>query len=214
MNILFVTVGTSSITNPSIGRPPAGRDNTTLQGDMRLYREDKRKDFGRWGKLFQDLVAAHVRFWEMPEEYVTNPYNALQSSAELTSTYSLFREMGTGFSMDKIVLLPTDTPEGLMASRVVLEVMKSPQYGIRVAKDRIIEEPIPGLERDMGKLKSGLLEAIGEHSFSHHDRRFVNVSGGFKGTSLVFGRISKDHNLEIYYQHETLHKPIHMREIW
>ena len=92
MKILYVTVGTSAITNAGIGKPPGGRDNTALQGDMRRYREDKGKDFGRWGKLFDDLVKAHFRYWEMPEDYTTNPYNFLQSSAELTSTYCLFRE--------------------------------------------------------------------------------------------------------------------------
>lgn len=211
MKILYVTVGTSGITNGGIGRPPDGRDNTTLQGDMRLYREDKRKDFGRWGKLFDDLVKAHARYWEMPEAYTTSPYNFPQSSAELTSTYCLFREM----PFDKLVLFPTATPEGEMASKVVLEVMKSTPYGVRVAKDRIVEQPIPGLERDMDKLDAGLREAIAKHdSLSRHDERYVNVTGGFKGTSLMFGRLSKELDLEVYYQHETSHAPIHMRDVW
>jgi CRISPR/Cas system-associated protein Csm6 len=210
MKILYVTVGTSAITNTGIGRPPDGRDNTTLQGDMRLYREDKRKDFGRWGKLFDDLVKAHVRYWEMPEAYTTSPYNFLQSSAELTSTYCLFREM----SFDKLVLFPTATPDGQMASRVVLEVMKSTPYGVRVAKDRIIEELIPGLETDMNKVDAGLRAAIGQHTLSRHDERYVNVTGGFKGTSLMLGRLSKEMDLEVYYQHETSHAPIPMRDVW
>jgi hypothetical protein len=210
MKILYVTVGTSAITNAGIGKPPDGRDNTTLQGDMRLYREDKRKDFGRWGKLFDDLVAAHIRYWEMPEDYSINPYNFLQSSAELTSTYCLFREM----AFDKLVLFPTATPDGKMASRVVLEVMKSTPYGVRVAKDRIIEEPIPGLETDMKTLGAGLRAAIGKHSLSRHDERYVNVTGGFKGTSLMFGRLSKEMDIEVYYQHETSHAPIPMQDVW
>jgi putative CRISPR-associated protein (TIGR02619 family) len=211
MKILYVTVGTSAIKNPGIGRPPDGRDNATLQGDMRLYREDKGKDFGRWGKLFDDLVKAHVRYWEMPEDYTTDPRNFEQSSAELTSTYFLFREM----SFDKLVLLPTDTPDGKMASQVVLAVMKSTPYGVRVAKDRIIEEPILGLERDMDKLDAGLRAAILKHdSLSRHDERYVNVTGGFKGTSLMLGRLSTELDYEVYYQHETSHAPIHMRDVW
>ena len=210
MKILYVTVGTSAITNTGVGRPPDGRDNTTLQGDMRLYREDKRKDFGRWGKLFDDLVKAHVRYWEMPEAYTTSPYNFLQSSAELTSTYCLFREM----PFDKLVLLPTDTPDGKMASRVVLEAMKSTPYGVRVAKDRIVEELIPGLETDMDKLDAGLRAAIFKHDSSRDDTRHVNVTGGFKGTALMFGRLSTELDYEVYYQHETSHAAIHMRDVW
>ena len=210
MKILYVTVGTSAITNPGIGKPPDGRDNTVLQGNMRLYREDKRKDFGRWGKLFDDLVKAHVRYWEMPEDYTTNPYNFVQSSAELTSTYCLFREI----SIDKLVLLPTDTPDGRMASRVVLEVMQGSPYIKRVAIPSIVEEPIPGLETDMSKLAAGLRAAILKHDLSRHDTRYVNVTGGFKGTSLMFGRLSTELDCEIYYQHETSHAPIHMQDVW
>ena len=210
MKILYVTVGTSAINNPGIGKPPDGRDNTTSQGNMRLYREDKRKDFGRWGKLFDDLVKAHIKYWEMPEAYTVNPYNFLQSSAELTSTYCLFREI----SIDKLVLLPTETPDGRMASRVVRDVMKSAPYGTRVAIPSIIEEPIPDLEPDINKLDARLRAAIDQHSPSRHDERFVNVTGGFKGTSLMFGRLSKEMDFEVYYQHETSHAPIRMRDVW
>lgn len=213
MKVLFVTVGTSALTNRGIGKPPNGRDNTALQEQMRRYQEGKNKDFGRWGRLFEDLVAAHLKYWELGDEFVSNRYNFLQSSAELTSTYCLFRDQGPGFSVDRLVLLPTDTPEGWMASKVVLAVMKNPKYDIRVAKDQIVEETIPGLESDMQELAEGLESAIRKHSPSDHDQRWVNVTGGLKGTSMMLGRLSAEHHYTIYYQHETLDSPVYMRDL-
>lgn len=213
MNILFVTVGTTAIENGGIGKPPDGRDNTALQADMQRYKDDRTKDAGRWRKLQQDLVAAHLKYWEMPKEYTTEKLNFQQSSAELTSTSCLARDLGAEFVMDKIVLLPTDTPAGRMACSVVLEVMKSSQYGMPVARERIVEQPIPGLEKDISKLAEGLRNAIGEQSTSGADRRFVNVTGGFKGTSLMLGRLSKMEFLRIYYQHETLESPVYMHDL-
>jgi putative CRISPR-associated protein (TIGR02619 family) len=214
MKVLYVTVGTSAITNAGIGKAPDGRNNATLQGNMRLYSEDRRKDFGRWGKLFDDLVEAHRRYWELSDDFVSRRYNFSQSSAELTSTYCLFRDRGPAFSVDRLVLLPTDTIDGQMASRIVLAVMKSPHYPVRVEKDQIVEEPIPGLESDMKKLAGGLETAIRKHSASDRDELLVNVTGGLKGTSLMLGRLSARLNFDVYYQHETSDAPVYMKELW
>lgn len=213
MNILFVTVGTTAISNSGIGKPPNNQNNTALQADMLRYDQDRQKDAGRWEKLRRDLVAAHLKYWEMNESDTSNPLNFKQSSAELTSTYRLIQDLGATDPIEKIVLLPTDTAEGRMASTVVLEVMRSPQYGIPVNKDRIVEELIPGLEVTIEELDRRLREAIGKHSRSLHDHRFVNVTGGYKGTSLMFGRLSVTEDLEIYYQHESKHAPVYMKDL-
>jgi hypothetical protein len=213
VNILFVTVGTSGLTNPGIGKAPNGRDNTALQAEILRYKQDRNKDAGRWAKLDRDLVAAHKAYWGMPDRFTTSPFNYLQTAAELTSTHCLIRDVGSKYPFDKIVLLPTATADGRMASKVVLEVMRSPEYGIPLNKDSIIEEPIPGLEKDIEKLAAGLREAVWKHSQFAVDKRFLNVTGGFKGTSLMLGRLSADNNYRIYYQHETLDAAVYMRDL-
>ncbi len=224
MNVLFVTVGTSALTNPGIGKAPNGRDNSALQLDMQRFKETRNKpsfspeslkkdDFGRWTKLYRDLVGAHQAHWGNTEEtYRSNPLKASQTAAELTTTHCLVRDVGREFPFDKIVLLPTETADGQMASRVVLAVMRSAEFGLELNPDRIVEEPIPGLEKEIGKLADGLRAAISTHSPFANDRRFVNVTGGFKGTSLMLGRLSKEGRYRIYYQHETLDAAVYMRD--
>jgi len=221
MNVLFVTVGTSGLTNPGVGKAPNGRDNSALQLEMQRFKETRNKplftresrekgDFGRWNKLYQDLVLAHQAHWEMEETYRSSPLKANQTAAELTTTHCLVRDVGREFPFDKIVLLPTETADGQFASRVVLAVMRSPAFKLELNPDRIVEQPIPGLEREIGTLADGLRAAISKHTQSANDKRFVNVTGGFKGTSLMLGRLSKDGGYRIYYQHETLGAPVYM----
>lgn len=211
MNVLFVTIGTSAIENPNIGKAPDERDNTALRADVKRYLEDPRKEGPRWQKLRRDLASAHLRYWSgMNDSYTMSRFNFSKSCAELTSTFCLIRELD--FEIDRIVLLPTDTAEGRFACDVVWEVMKSRDYAIGVETDQIVVEPIPGLDIKDGTINE-LKSVVAKHTKSVKDRRVVNVTGGFKGTALLFGRLAADVNYHFYYQHGSQASPVWMRDL-
>jgi putative CRISPR-associated protein (TIGR02619 family) len=211
MSLLFVTVGMSSVRNEKIGAV-GDMDNSDLLAEVRrCFPAPGRSPADRAG-LRDRLVEAHKRYWDMPREYITNPDNYRQTSAELISTYQMFTllaERYPGRTIDRIVLLASATSDGRFAADVVLGVMQSEKYSIPVAKDRIGVYVIPGLDKEFVDLSEAIPAMVREHRPDPaKDLVHFNVTGGFKGTGVVIGMLAADYGFALFYQHESLHIPI------
>lgn len=211
MSFLFATVGTSSLKNALVGTV-GGRDNAALRTEVGEYLGDHEKAPEKWAALRDRLIAAHELYWDMAREYVTNPANYHQTSAELISTYQMFTLLADrhpGRTIRRIVLLASATAEGRFAAEVVLGVMRSAKYGIPVSKDQIGIHPIPGLDRQLVDLSEVLPAMVREYRPDpSHGLVHFNVTGGFKGTAVVIGMLAAEHGYALFYQHESLHIPI------
>lgn len=211
MSLLFVTVGMSSVRNEKIGAV-GDLDNSDLVTEVRRCFTGPGTSPEEWAGLRGRLVEAHRRYWDMPREYVTNPGNYRQTSAELISTYQMFAllaERYPGRSIDRIVLLASATPGGHFAGEVVLGAMQSEKYSIPVAKEHIGMDAIPGLDKEFVDLSEAVPAMVRKYRPDPaKDLVHFNVTGGFKGTGIVIGMLAAEHGFALFYQHESLHIPI------
>jgi len=209
MNVLFVTVGTSTLTNARIGKCPNNRDNSRLRKASENYLADVDKVPTRWDSLRRELIAAHLNYWEQARPYVREKRNYLETSAELISTYRLFdylREDNPNLAFDRLVLLESATPEGQFSASVVKAVMESEKYDVPVAKEDIDVAEIPGLDKQFVELFTVVPTLV--RDLSAGGSAYFNVTGGYKGVATVIGMLAKAKFYQVYYQHEREHFPM------
>jgi putative CRISPR-associated protein (TIGR02619 family) len=209
MNVLFVTVGTSTLTNSRVGKCPNNRDNSSLRKASENYLADTEKIPSRWDSLSKELIEAHLRYWEQPGPYIRNKDNYLETSAELISTYRLFdylKEDNPNLLFEKVILLESATKEGQFSAGVVKAAMKSDRYEIPVAKQNIDVKTIPGLDKKFVELFTVVPELVREVTAG--GSAYFNVTGGYKGVATVVGMLAKAKFYQVYYQHEREHFPM------
>jgi putative CRISPR-associated protein (TIGR02619 family) len=199
MNILFVTVGTTALYNPDVGRAPDGtRDNRALRADVERYRNVSDKRPERWADLKTRLVEAHRQYWTVANaNYWKDQKRFRETSAELTSSHFLIASLNLKF--EKTVLLVSDTDDGRMAGDINRRVMEE-SLGWR----GVSIQDVRTLDKDFVDPAPALRAALAESRLAKEDRVAFNMTGGFKGTVITLALLAAEENWEIYYQHESL----------
>ena len=215
-NLLFVTVGTSAIHNELLGTLD-GRDNQALRDAALRYLDDPDKpteDMGRYGSLFGDLCHANLEFWrndfETVRKWIQERRYFRATSAELLSTYILRRESKLEFK--RVVLLASDTPDGLMAARINQSVMHSSEFQEKVqwSLTSVDCKTVPGLDKGLGSWFEEIPKVVAEAG-RDQERYRVNITGGYKGIALAFGYLAREESkppYSLYYLHESLSEPM------
>jgi len=195
LNITFITVGTSGLTN-DVGRAPDDRDNSALKSEIERFFGDPKRQESRFSRLRSDLIDAHLRYWQASESYTNNPKHFLYTSAELTSTVFLLRSLE--YCMDRLVLLSSDTEEGWFAAGVNEEVLRT------LFPDTVVERRrIPSLDVHFKNTQASLAALLDEYRLRADDHVIMNVTGGFKGTIAFLTLFAQKNGWEMYFQHET-----------
>lgn len=193
-NALLVTVGTSSIYNEGIGEV-GGRNAGSLHSEVDLYRRDPHKNPGRWSTLRDDLVAEHIRYWQQNEAYTKNPEHFLQSAAELTSTYIWLTRPKEPVPIDRIILLATQTPDGIFAGAVVLGAMESEKYSIPVDKRNILVKPFLNLQ-SLKRTAPRICEIVEDNALGNNI--YLNLTGGYKSVAILAAQNARLHSWNLF----------------
>jgi putative CRISPR-associated protein (TIGR02619 family) len=215
---LFVTVGTSALTNEKIGGLARSLD---LKWRARLAAyldpartEDQRRNFPDLEALKRDLVTAHSAFWEKGRadpKFVLDPSNFQRSSAELTSTACLTRLRAAQepeTALEKIVLIQTGTASGQLAGDVVYEVMRSEAYASwrQVPTTSVARATIAVNWPQYGAVTQRLRELI--QDARGHRTAIINITGSLKGIAAAIGILTNKEQYVLYYQHEVWETPV------
>jgi hypothetical protein len=88
-----------------------------------------------------------------------------------------------------------------MAGQILHEVMRSPEFDVKVPKREILMEEVAGLETEFTAMHKQLLGAVDRHAVST-DVIWFNVTGGYKGTALIAGIHASERKFVLFYQHE------------
>jgi putative CRISPR-associated protein (TIGR02619 family) len=195
VNILFITVGTSGLKN-DIGRAPDDRDNGALKAEIERYFADPEKRPERFSRLRSDLVDAHLRYWREVRDYTHDPRRFFFTSAELTSTVFLLESLE--YKMDRIVLLSSDTNEGLFAANVNVAVLRE----LFPAMNPEVKQ-IAGLDVSFTGAQAALARVFDDYRLQKGDSVILNITGGFKGTIPFLTHFAQKNDWKLYFQHET-----------
>lgn len=211
---LFVTVGTSGLTNERIGLVPPVTSNEVLLGQVGEYLADTTKVKERpdsYRMLMDDLCTAHRLLWGQPAEFLSGAgpagrRNHRATSAELWSTYKLAQwlpELG----IDGIVLISSDTGDGKFAARLNQAVIRSREYLARLPW-RLLGVEIEIVEGLDARVKNPA-EALQALFKKHTDGALVriNLTGGFKGLAAHIGELAGTNDYHYFYLHESLLEP-------
>lgn len=195
--VLFVTVGTTALTNPGIRRD----GDTTLLSEVAVWMTDHKdnpevqRQLGAHYK--PQLVEAHMRYWKSKP-----PGDIKETSAELTSTELLIEKLHR--PLEAIYLLSSNTPPGELSAEINKELLRELHPGLAIETcivdglDAQFIDPTPPLRKIMEPRANGR-------------PAYVNITGGFKGTVPSLAYISAQHDWLLYYQHETLDKPVRLK---
>jgi putative CRISPR-associated protein (TIGR02619 family) len=200
LNILFITVGTSALTN-DVGRAPDDRDNGALKTEIQRYFAAPQKDEQRWSRLRSDLIDAHSRYWQADARYTNDPRHFLYTSAELTSTVFLVRSLQAkepANAPERLVLLSSDTPEGWLAAGVNESVLRE-----LFSKLTVERRKVSGLDVRFRDTQTALNTVFDEYRLQANDHVIINITGGFKGTIPFLTHFARTHAWELYFQHES-----------
>lgn len=202
MRVLFVTVGTSAITNERIGAVE-NRDNSALRDAVRRYMQDPTKSSTMYNRFQGVLVLEHLRVWTKGPPYAMDPKHFLEGAAELTSTACLMDMLAKeGLApVKEIVLLVSETPEGELAGRVLEAVMRDPVYPAGAASVKVSMVRVPGLESGPFTLIDNLLARIRPYR-GENEHAYFNLTGSYKGTAVLIGMRALKQKFRLYYQHE------------
>lgn len=219
-NLLFVTVGTSAITNELLGTLN-GKDNSALREAVQDYESDATKlngQMGRYGGLFSDLVRANREFWQTDpgvlKRWIAEKRFFRATSAELLSTYLLCKKRE--FFGEHLVLLASDTPEGWLAARVNQSVFHSIEYQERLGFRPLARiETVAGLDKEPAAWFDEIGQVITNEGRGQAFYR-VNLTGGYKSVALALGyhaaRNPGNPKYHLYYLHESLNVPLFLVE--
>jgi CRISPR-associated protein (Cas_APE2256) len=217
--VILVSVGTTAIFNEEIGEAPPNDDPAVwgtaykdgalrnLVDDYELYVDGMRRrpgpsmSFGPEAHLEQQLIEAHGRYWRKPAAYTSDRARFRQTSAELTSTAVLVDKLAKAeTSVQRIVLLGSDTPEGKLALAVNKAVMCAH------FRPEIYAITVSGLDARFQDITAAIKAVIEGLCNPGSDDIYVNLTGGFKGTvvSLTCLAVMPEHRWRLYYQHESL----------
>ena len=226
--IIFATVGTSALTNQEIGdvvvrekgAVVVRKKGEQLRSDVTAYRQaaQRQREQQATPKLLEQLAAkfdleqrlqeAHVAYFRQEFSVCLNPRNYPMSAAELTSMPALLEAIEKrGETLQRLVLLASDTPAGKLAARVVQHVLTTPAC-FQLACDAVEVVPVPGLnetfENQFGRLSSALDEQV--RHVAPPRRVYINMTGGFKGTVPFLTQLAWTRGYALYYQHEAQSK--------
>jgi len=191
IELLFVTVGTTAIGNPNIGDSIlTGLSSTYLKKPGR-----EKKAYAEQQDLKSKLVAAHVAFWKGFEGRYPSVDDFDGTSAELTSTMALVQHHP---SINRIVLLSSDTPEGELATEINDGVL--PQIWKR---GEVVEKTVPRLESGFTTITPELEKILVEYAAGSAECVHFNVTGGFKGVIPSITYLAMQHpGWRIHYQYQ------------
>ena len=204
---LFVTVGTTALTNAGIGSKN-GRPNSAIREHLARFLGDPEKPargYGPHRRLAEDLIEAHVQAWRKPE-LLRNRKRYRTTSAELLSTY--LGATASDFPLDGIVLLCSDTPTGKFAAEINREVMLTLEYrrALRPEMDFLEVQVgvIPGLDAKAANFSSAVREVVTGWAPAVEKVR-INITGGYKSLAATLGIVAaQDERYRLYYLHESL----------
>ena len=219
MSVLFVTVGTSALTNERIGLVDQ-RDNSALVKAVRDYREDQTKrkgEIGPYQHLFMELLEAHAAAWRKSNDFflrkdgLPNSRNYRATSAELLSTFLLARLATQIPPIEKLVLFASDTAEGMFAAELNRQVFQTPQYWEKVGvRDyQVYVERVDGLDDRIGSPGHVVQALIDKHCATGKVR--INVTGGYKGFAALLGYLAAKRQYHLFYLHEALLRPAFLK---
>jgi len=200
MDFVFVTTGTSAITNEHIGTVTKS-DKSSLRPQVKLYLQDPTKKPERWTTLQNQLIQEHKSYWDQTKEYVESKRNFLRTSAELVSTVLFVRQMG--LAPRCIVLISSDTEDCWMAAQVNAAVM-APLF----PEAKVVAERIPDLTLDFNLLKGALETVVNKYHRNENDPAYINITGGFKGTVALMTLLALRGGWKLFYQHDTRDEPV------
>jgi hypothetical protein len=217
---LFVTVGTSALTNDRVGIVPPKTSNETLRGQIDEYLADSTKVKGHpdsYKNLMEALYDAHHKLWSQPANFLSGKGPASRrihraTSAELWSTYKIALAR-PDLKLDGIVLLASDTTEGNFAARLNQSVMKSPEYQAKLNWGRlpVALETVEGLDAEVNNPQVALKTLIDHHHKSKKKVR-LNITGGYKGLAAHIGELTFTNHYNYFYLHESLLEPFFVRD--
>lgn len=216
MNIVFVTVGTSAVSNEELWeadsglRPIIPRD---IHGFMNGLEEGEDPPRG-----FENLLlSAHNAFWNKNNNYRCNRAHRLKTSAEAISTYSarvsqLF-ELKAG--RDKVVLLLSNTTLGQLCGRINKHLIEKYVFATPAENEDVTTETIKlsspegfrTVAQDGHPIYPQILRVIEKHLDGNNAEAFFNITGSYKGlipaiTHICTTRYSN--RSTILYLHETM----------
>jgi putative CRISPR-associated protein (TIGR02619 family) len=209
--IIFATVGTSALRNPGIGDVVGREKGAQLRSDVMtcLARPPELRDrCAAELDLEQRLTEAHVAYFRQKFSVCLDPRNYPMSAAELTSMPALLEAIkGRGETLQLLVLLASDTPEGKLAARVIQHVLTTPAC-FQLAPAAIEVVPVPGLNETFQNQFERLSSALGKQVCHVAPPRhvYINLTGGFKGTVPFLTQIAWNGGFALYYQHEAQSK--------
>lgn len=235
--MLFVTVGMSALKAENLGDFD-DRDGSELRiicQECARTGEDLTKD------LFRDVVKAHADVWERGSLKAHSKY----VSAEMISSYWMLWVQGRGWGdeasitlepwggpRDRIVLLASETPEGLFCARVNAQLMH--QFLIHdpsrsdtsifatcsgcdcgtdfwtredCSRGQVVIRQVKGLEAKSGGFNvAAELAGIWGTETKGATEIVVNFTGGFKGTipALTWLCGKEESPAWMFYAHETM----------
>jgi len=207
--ILFVTVGTSALYNPGIGGEST--EGRQLRAAVDEYRESPdvlKPSMATRNRLWERLVEAHRVFFRSDAEHQADPRNWRETSAELLSTRVLLkkRQREGDPPPSRIILLASETPDGILAGEVCLDLMKTMFRPID-CKGLVI---VKGLNTEFIDTTEKLWEAMEPELRRAEGAVQVNMTGGYKGTIPSLTTLAATYGWRLFYQHESLHEIVEL----
>lgn len=208
--LLFVTVGTSGLTNPEIGARLSDGPATKLLGAIAKYFKQDTRDEAEESALRGQLFDCHSHYWNETEAYRRSPKWFKQTSAELVSSARLLAVLrNEGHSVGRIVMLSSATDEGRMAAALNARLLKEHNTLKGLHNADVEHQEVPRLEAEFIEIVPAI-DAIVQNKLSQstvatgvEPRIIFNITGGFKGVipSIVIAAFR--HDAFLYYQHES-----------
>jgi putative CRISPR-associated protein (TIGR02619 family) len=208
--ILFVSVGTSALTARELGAANE-RKNADLRkraAEFLTHDGSTKRDLEE--PLLQELIEAHAL--HAPKDYGKSPY---RTSAEMTSTWLLLQddpdfpgpfEHATG---DKIILLASETREGVLCAQVNAALMRRHFFHCECAAEvcpAVKLEVVKGLEANQKAGAMNTPENIASILRRYNGpTRYFNITGGYKGAIPAISHLcaTEFSPCAMFYQHEN-----------
>lgn len=197
MNILFITVGMSALENNHVGRASDDRDNASLKAEVRRYFNDPYQHEKHWMRLREDLIQAHLRYWNAGAAYQNDTLHFEYTSAELTSTIFLLRGLESQSLPERLVLLCSDTNKGKFAAHINAEALHHLHPEIPVEAKHV-----PHLDVEFKDTRVELRRIFDEvYRLRKGDQVTINITGGYKGTIPFLTWFAIKNDWKLYFQH-------------
>jgi putative CRISPR-associated protein (TIGR02619 family) len=210
---LFVTVGTSVLSSPCLER---GRGHLDTRAREFLRHDLPTKQRLATDGFVRELIEAHA-LCRPEKDYARLPR---PTSAEMTSTHLLFQpetDFPGPFLHDKehkIILLASDTLEGILCARVNAALMRKLFFACTCSPETCVSvevRVVKGLEAEQKDGPTHTRDNIAEIMRPHAQfNRFFNITGGFKGAIPAISTLCATDFVPcpMFYQHESVNSAV------